>query len=103
MLGPCGSPGTMRDLEQRALRRRALGPHRRSLGLRHVTLERADRLIQGIALDRLLPRPADQRHDLVVRQPHGRRRAGLVIDPLEHNRALEIVTPEGEGYLGDKW
>src|SRR5438093_9306755 len=84
------------DLEQRALRRRALGPHRRRLWLRHVAFERSDRLIQRIALDGLLPRPADQRHDLVVGEPHRRRRAGLVIDALEYDRALEVIAAERE-------
>src|SRR5436309_7000454 len=69
LLGPRRRPNAMLDLEQRALWGRAIRPHRRSLGLGLVALERSDRLVERIALDRLFPRPADQRHNLVVRQP----------------------------------
>src|SRR6266702_6204627 len=78
-----------------------LGPHRRA-NLRLVAFARSDRLIQRVALDGLLPRPADQRHDLVVRQPHGRRCAGLVIDALEYHCALEVVAAERERDLRDE-
>ena len=70
--------------------------------LGHVTVESSDRLVERVPFDRLLPRPADQRHDLVVRQPHRRRRAGLVVDALENHRALQVVTAKGQRDLGDE-
>src|SRR6266436_3761585 len=96
---PSRSPVSMLDLEQRALWRRAIGPHRRAARLGHVPLERPHSLIERIAFDRLFPRPADQRHNLVVGQPHRGGRAGLVVDALEHDRALEVVAAERESDL----
>src|SRR5712691_3558599 len=92
----------MGNLEERSLWRLALRAYRRGLWLGLVSLERAHGLVEGIALDRLLPRPTDQRDDLVVREPHRRWRAGFVIDALERARSLEVVTPEGQGDLGNK-
>src|SRR2546426_8834902 len=92
----------MGNLEERSLWRRALGAYRRGLWLGLVSFERAHGLVEGIALDRLLPCPTGQRDDFVVREPHRRWRAGFVIDALEHDRSLEVVTPEGQGDLGNK-
>src|SRR3989442_8292540 len=77
----------MGNLEERSLWRRALRAYRRGLWLGLVSFERAHGLVEGIALDRLLPCPTDQRDDFVVREPHRRWRAGFVIDALEHDRS----------------
>src|SRR6185437_14926768 len=91
-LTPGASPGTMGDLE-----RGPLWPRRpRDARSGHPVLERAHRLVERVTLDRLLPRAPNQPDDLVVRQPHGRPRARLVVHALEHHRAFEIVAPEGE-------
>src|SRR2546426_2500203 len=50
----------------------------------HPVLERPHRLVEGVPLDRLLPRPPDQPDDLIVRQPHGRPGTGFVVHALEH-------------------
>src|SRR5438067_10827100 len=79
LFGPQCRARTMGDLEERSLRRRTLRPYWRGLWLGVIAFERAHGLIERIALHRLFPRPADQRDDFVVRQPHRRGRAGFVI------------------------
>src|SRR5438067_11745968 len=105
-LTPGASPGTVRDLEGRAFR--ALRPDPGNPGLApgvsgHPVLERPHRAIQRVALHRLLPRPADQRHDLIVGQPHRGAGAGFVVDALEHHRALEVVARSEERRVGKEW
>ena len=50
-----------------------------------------------VALDGLFPRPPDQPDDLVVAHPHRRAGPGLVIDPFEDDRPLQVVAAEAEG------
>src|SRR5947208_10187501 len=91
-LTPGASPGTLGDLERRPFR-----PCRpRDVRSGHPVLERAHRPVERVTLDRLLARPPDQPDDLIVRQPHRRPGARLVVDALEHHRALEVVAPEAE-------
>src|SRR5689334_2073686 len=90
-LTPGARPETVRDLEGGAFR--AFRPDPGVSGC--PVLEGPHRAVQRVALHRLLPRPADEGDDLVVGEPHRRGGAGFVVDALEHDRALEIVAPEG--------
>src|SRR6266702_6696391 len=67
LLTPGAILGTMGDLEGWSFR--PSSPCDALSG--HPVLERPHRLVEGVPLDRLLPRPPDQPDDLIVRQPHG--------------------------------